>query len=422
MGASAEIAGVIVDEKDAIESGAAVTTRPVFFSEIRLQSPVLSGGGMRLLFVCACVAGFAVSAAASSFPLQPYVGGRAVTHTVPGRTTAMYAGGRVVLRRTPAKSSYDYAWPGVYFTARFDGPSVAVAMDDPRDNLHLYVDGKEKLTLNRPGKTTVTLDHLGQGPHVVRLEKASETQDAGGRFGGFTVTYPDEALPPPHFSRHIEFIGDSHTVGYGNTSRGRVCTAEDVRETTDTSLAFAPLTAKHFGAAYRINAYSGDGVVRNYAGIRPGITLPVLYRYALFDGKTLADDAGWTPDVVVIDLGTNDFSTPLGPNEKWKTREDLHADFVRTYVAFVQSLHAKWPQAHFILMAATDMGTEIPDQVSAVADILKKDTAISLEYIPLNNLGFEACHFHPSLKDDKTIAQVLVEHIERLPKFANAGS
>src|SRR6185312_14756892 len=107
----------------------------------------------------------------------------------------------------------------------------------------------------------------------------------------------------------IEFIGDSHTVGYGNTSRTRECTQDDVWKTTDNSQSFGPLIAGHYAADYQINAISGRGIVRNYNGT-PGDTLPVAYPYVLFDKKEEYSDPHWKPQIIVISLGTNDFSTP----------------------------------------------------------------------------------------------------------------
>lgn len=350
------------------------------------------------LVIMALVAPAAAQPSAS-VPLDTYVGGRVVTGAAGGQTT------------------YTYSWPGVYFEAQFMGDAVDAKVNDSEDNLYLYVDGVHKLTLTRPGRTTVSLKELGPGRHVVRLEKASETQSATGRFEGFYVASTGQALPAPIYDRRIEFIGDSFTVGYGNTARGRVCTVDDVRDTTDTSEAFAPMTAKHFGAAYRINANSGHGIVRNYANMDPGNTLPVIYNYALFDKSMPAADEGWTPEVVVVGLGTNDFSTSLADGEPWKTREDLRADFVRGYVAFVTTLHAKWPEARIILMASTEFEREIIDAVNVAADTLKGAGIADLEVISFSDLDYMACDGHPSLKDEQLLSHLLIDRISLLPKF-----
>lgn len=331
----------------------------------------------------------------------------------------LYVGGRAVMALADGQTRYTYAWPGVYFEAQFKGDAVDVKVDDDQNFLYLYVDGQHKLTLTRSQKATVTLKDLGPGRHTVRLEKISETQNSTGTFGGFYVASSDDVLPAPQYDRRIEFIGDSFTVGYGNTSRGGVCTTDDVRDTTDTSQGFPPRTAKHFGAAYRVIAFSGRGIVRNYSDVEHGVTLPVLYQYALFDHKTPTPQDGWQPDVYVIGLGTNDFSTKLALTEVWKTREALDVDYIKTYIAFVQDLHAKNPKAHFILMAASDsFDGEFLKNVTAVVEGAKAAGISGIEIAPYAGLDHMACHGHPSLKDDVLLSDLLISRIGTLPKFA----
>lgn len=345
----------------------------------------------------------------------------------PNSALPLAIGGRVVTSNVEGMPRYTYQWPGVYFEAAFDGPTVDVKLDDDQNALDLTIDGVHKLTFTRPGKTTVALKNLGAGPHVVRLEKTSETQTATGAFEGFFAPAA-ASRPAPHHARAIEFIGDSITVGYGNLSRGQICTTEDVLETTDTSRAWAPAVAKHFDAAYRIVANSGKGIVRNYANLAPGQTIPELYPFALFDKSVPVDDNGWSPDLYVINLGTNDFSTDLKPDEPWKSRDALHADFVRTYVAFVKALHAAHPQAYILFLTADDPqypftaagtgGGELYHMVSTVFAALKADGIADIDLATTGKLDYQACHGHPSLKDEKIVADQLIGRIAKLPAFA----
>jgi lysophospholipase L1-like esterase len=359
---------------------------------------------------------FLVAAAAFSLPaladvpLDTFVGGRVVKHVTQGDSGWFTS--------APDRVSYTYQWPGVYFEAAFTGDAVDVKVNDDQNNLYVLVDGVHKLTLTRPGKTTVSLKDLGPGRHVVRLEKASETQATTGSFEGFFVPSSSAALPAPSYSHRIEYIGDSYTVGYGNISRGQVCTTDDVRDTTDTSLAWAPMVAKHFNAAYRINAYSGRGIVRNYNGMAAGDTLPYLYKFSLFDHSVPAADDGWTPDVVIVGLGTNDFSTQLNPGEKWTTRDQLHADYVRTYADFIKNLRAKYPDAHIILMAPDNNAGETAENMKAAAVLAQSEGVGDLETLVFTGLDWMACHYHPSLKDEAILSNLVIGRIAQLPKFA----
>lgn len=176
-----------------------------------------------------------------------------------------------------------------------------------------------KAELTKSGQIRLKLDRLGPGEHVVRLDKLTESQSGSSRFQGFFVGEGGKALPAQARPRRIEFIGDSHTVGYGVRSASRDCTQQQVHDLTDTSLAFGPILARRLDADYRIEAFSGRGVVRNYNGLAPGEPLPVLLPRLIpgQDQPRVAADDGWSPDLLVIGLGTNDFSTPLKPDEPW---------------------------------------------------------------------------------------------------------
>ena len=122
----------------------------------------------------------------------------------------------------------------------------------------------------------------------------------------------DPALLGPSRTRRIEFIGDSHTVGYGNVSIKRDCTQDEVWTTTDASQAIPALTARRYGADYRSNAISGGGILRNYDGMAAD-TVPMAYPFTLFDKATRYADPAWRPRLFVVALGLNDFTTSLHP-------------------------------------------------------------------------------------------------------------
>ncbi|RYD83482.1 MAG: lipase, partial [Sphingomonadales bacterium] len=178
---------------------------------------------------------------------------------------------------TPGRVSADgrFGWPGVYFEARFQGSDVTVAVETDGEPVRLLVDGALKATLTDPRAPRFTVSGLAKGEHLVRLEKVTESQSGGPRLLGFWTR--GNALPVKRATRQIEFIGDSHSVGYGNISPTRECDSAAVRATTDTQLAFGPLAARAMKADYRVIAYSGYGVVRNYGGKMPGENLPLLY-------------------------------------------------------------------------------------------------------------------------------------------------
>ena len=325
---------------------------------------------------------------------------------------------------------HEHAWPGVYYEARFEGDEILVKLDDTRNILAVFIDDKPVAHWSKPGHAIFRIGDLSWGTHTIRLEKLTESQDGSAKFEGFYLpgnTIVLGASPPPislkagkpltitPLSRQIEFIGDSYTVGYGNTSPKRECTKDEIWATTDTQQAFGPLTAKHFNADYQINAYSGRGIVRNYDGFI-GDPLPALYPFALFDGKTAYNDPTWQPQIIMIALGGNDFSTPVHAGEKWHTQEDLRADYIASYVTFVKTLRARNPNASFLL--ANYGEAEI---ISDIAEVIKRLNADGETRVAPFNAGsnFErtGCDWHLNTADDRRISATLIAYLDAHPEL-----
>ena len=341
-----------------------------------------------------------------------------VTSTRGLQPLAFTPGGRV---RTTGEGA-TYQWPGAHFEAAFRGPTVVFRVGSAPQTLHVTVDGERAATLTDSPPGAYRIEGLASGAHRIRIDVVSEHQAAPALFGGFLV--PKRAvLPPPAAPRRqIEFIGDSHSVGYGVGLPRRECSGDEVRTSTDNSLAFGPLTARRFGADYQVNAISGRGVVRNYAGMAAP-TLPQAWPLDLFEGGRPYDDPDWRPQVIVIDLGTNDFSTALATDERWTSREALRADYQATYVRFVQTLRARQPQAAFVLMAPPGADDEIGRAVAAVGAQLAAEGESRVTVLPLAPLELTACDWHPSIRDQQTMAAALTAVLEAQPDiWGGAGA
>ena len=342
---------------------------------------------MRHLFLAAFAAlALATPVLAAETVLTPNVGGRIVP--LPG-------------------GAAEFGWPGVYFEGRFTGPSVTVAVEPGAEHLAVSIDGQVRAELDKTSAPRVIFGDLGPGEHVVRLDKLTESQVGSAKFLGFFVGEGGQALPPPTHARRIEFIGDSHTVGYGVRSTHQDCTDAEVHDLTDTSLAFGPILARRLDADYRIVAFSGRGVVRNYNGVAPGESLPVLYSRLIPGEPTPTVDPAdpWRPDLIVIGLGTNDFSTPLHVGEAWIDDAALHADYRRTYVAFIQGLAQRQPGARFLLIAGDSFVGDVED----VAKVVDEGAPGLATPVRITGMDLGACHWHPSVADQRMMADRLEE-------------
>jgi len=309
----------------------------------------------------------------------------------------VHSGGRMALA---PDGGLRFGWPGVYVEARFRGSAVRVRFDAPTDHIRLSIDGTEHRVFRAAGLVDFTISGLSPDLHVVRLEKLTETQSGSSRFISFEVPGGTALAPRPR-KRQIEFIGDSFTVGYGNTAPGPDCTPQQVHDLTDTSQAFGPLVARAIGADYRIHAYSGFGMVRNYSGNAPDQSLPALYpRVIPGEPDVEIPDRGWQPDTIVINLGTNDFSTPLKPGEAWRDAAALRTAWRDRYVGFVTGLTARNPQARFVLMGSDSFFAD----VEAVAARLRPNLGKRVRTVRFTSLALTGCHGHPSLADHLRLA------------------
>jgi lysophospholipase L1-like esterase len=319
-----------------------------------------------------------------------------------GERLQTHVGGRVVAEPGGALR---FGWPGVYFEGRFEGPSVEVAIDGGQEHLAVSIDGRERAELIKPGQARLSFGDLGPGQHTVRLDKLTESQVGSARFLGFFAGPGAHALPEVMRGRRIEFIGDSHTVGYGVRGTTFDCTEAQVHDLTDTSLSFAPVLARRLNADYRIVAFSGRGIVRNYSGLAPGESLPALYDRLIPGeaGPRVDPSEDWRPQVIVVGLGTNDFSTPVKPGEAWADLLALRAAYRDGYVAFVGAVAARQPQARFLLIA----GDLFADDVAEVAQRIDAVTPGLATPVRITGMAKTACHGHPSVGDQVMMADRL---------------
>jgi lysophospholipase L1-like esterase len=334
---------------------------------------------------------------------DPSARGQAIAFHSMGRTLADAANGQ-----------WTYQWPGQQFRVRFHGASVLFVLGQGDVAADVVVDGKPVLRMVRPPAGRYRLTGLGESEHEVRLRITTEQQAGTRQFGGFFAPDGVAALPAAPAARQIEFIGDSHTVGYGARSTTRACTQDEIWETTDNALAYGSLLAQAHQADYRVHAISGRGIVRNYNGFLAP-SLPLAYPGALMEpGAATAPDPHWRPALIVISLGTNDFSTPLNPGEPWVDRQALRDDYVATYHAFVQSLRQEHPHARIVLWSTDLYDGEIAGQLARVQARLQASGERLVSTVTITGLEMSGCNFHPSAADHERIAREIDQHLQGL--------
>lgn len=326
-----------------------------------------------------------------------------------------------------AGTTVQYTWPGTYFEGRFRGTGVGLLLNDSTNDYVVQIDTTTVATLVTPGETTYWVNNLTNGEHTVRLTKRTESPWAAGAFGGL-VAAPDGAIlaTPAARSRQIEFIGDSWTAGYGNMSTTRDCASTGgVTRNSNAALTFGALTATSLGADYQIMAQSGMGMVRNYNGQSPDTTFRTYYDQtlqALWNSTVWQNPGTWKPQLVVVGLGINDFSTALQSGERWATTAALVADYQAAYLAFLDQLRTQYGAETFIVLTYPDLSYTTTAFAEAIEQIVttrtsQGDPRIRSLYYNDTTLGLDklGCDWHPSLHDHQILASTLTDYVATLP-------
>lgn len=301
-----------------------------------------------------------------------------------------------------------HEWPGFTAKASFSGDQITLWLDDAENRLRLIFDNGQTGTveLSRPGRAQIAISGLGAGPHQLSVETRSESHGPAQIMAAF-AQQDGQAAPA---ARVIEFIGDSDTVGYGNTAPQRECSADQRFANTDTSQSFGPQIARAFGADYRMIAKSGIGLLRNYGGANPDQTMTQLYPAALPSDPKAAPAPARAADLIVIGLGGNDFGSDFQASEPWQDHSALETDFTPALTQFALARHRENPDAAMILLGFGEYGPELRQAYATAAETLTQN-GIPTGLVILPDLQRSACDWHPSAKDHEVIAAMLTQQI-----------
>jgi len=301
-----------------------------------------------------------------------------------------------------------FDWSGISITAAFHGTSIGFLLDDAGNNYNVIVDGQPNTVWAASASQPLyTVDNLTPGDHVVKIVKRTESLFGSATFKGLVLspggTLSNAPAPP---GRRIELIGDSYLCGYGVEASSIKC--DNLRPYENAEKAFGILVAQDLQAEYHLESFSGKGVVRNWAdpktkSIDP---FPTLYdRVVCRDPKTIWDFTKWTPNLVIIHLGFNDFSSPPGADRK---------EFGQGYVAFLKHIREKYPKAFIFCIAPDGWPTPLATTVDEVVEKRHSagDNNVQLITYPPVAPDEMGCDSHPNAIAQRKIADVVTAAIK----------
>ena len=217
----------------------------------------------------------------------------------------------------------------------------------------------------------------------------------------------------------IEVIGDSITCGYGVNGKDTDLSFSTITERSDKSYPF--LLAKKMKAELMCVSWSGIGITSHWIEEDkniPDINLLMGSLWSYTDKEIcrrlkidpiIWDENKFSPDTIIINLGTNDASFI-------KNMEDRRLLFVAYYKDLIERIHIRSPKARIICTYGV-MEQSLQDSVKQACTIFKNEFKnVDVRYIPLelqrDEDGKGTCG-HPSIVTQERICETLYKELTK---------
>ncbi len=300
--------------------------------------------------------------------------------------------------------------------------------EELKGRIAVYVNNGEepvkRICLDKPEGIYTLYESDTEEQVTVKIMKYSEAA-----FGKCGIRYieidTDKLCPPPTAcERKMEIIGDSITCGYGVEAENELQPFHTATENPTKS--YSLLTAKDLGAEVNLVSWSGNGIVSGYVeetATEPSDKwlMPEVYRYTDISGSEKLfgeDESRWekwdfsrfVPDIILINLGTNDCS--------WcKDIQERKNDYRDRYVEFLKYIRENNPGAEILCMLGT-MDQRVLKELEEAVKIFKttqKDEKVHFLSLPPQNPedGYGA-DWHPCEFTQKRTAELVVREIKSI--------
>lgn len=263
------------------------------------------------------------------------------------------------------------------------------------------------------------------------------SDDPSNRLQIHRVNFDGEFLPIENKPYAIEFIGDSITSGEGVF--GAIEEKDWISMWFSAVDNYASMTAKALNADYRILSQSGWGVLCSWNN-NPNLNMPKNYEKicGVLNGKGNMelgafednDFKAWQPDIIVVNLGSNDASAFYSPgwqdndtglsfkqrlNEDGTFNEDDVKAFELAVENFVKKLRCYNNKAQ-IVWAYGMRGIPLMPAIYRGVDNYRKssgDTKVSVFQLPDTTEETVGARNHPGIRAHKMAAKELSGYLQQ---------
>lgn len=280
-----------------------------------------------------------------------------------------------------------------------------------------------RFRLEEPAKTYTIYEAKEEETVTVRLVKYSEAAFAKCGIEWFEIDTEKLLAPPARKERRIEYIGDSITCGYGVEGKDETETFNTWHENPAKS--YSLLSANALDADMHLVSWSGIGIISRW--VEADVTeplddwlMPMLYQYTdaslckeVFEEEEKDwekwDHTRFVPDVVIINLGTND--------ESWcKDITERQENFAREFKKFVQYVRKMNPQAEMFCVYGVMEALLLPVEKRIIAELSEADKKLHMVPLPLQDREHDklGSDFHPSEETQQKDAAIVVEAVRKV--------
>lgn len=303
------------------------------------------------------------------------------------------------------KSKPVFMYSGVMIRTGFSGTSVAVRLAD--DSLRNWFTVKLDDSIftfkadNKKGIYSLAM-HLADKKHTLEISRRTEWHGGNTTFTGFEIDEGKSLFALPKLKRTIEFIGNSLTCGYGNEGKSRQ--EHFTYETENNYHTYGTITARKLKANYISVCRSGIGMYQSYGGEHDFVQ-PKLYDEVALKSQYKWDYKNNQPDVVAIELGSNDLAKPLDS-----------AKYVDSYIEFVNKIRTQYPIAKIICISGpldlNDSANTFSRYVQDVVKHFNNDT--NIYHFDFGKLDSNGADWHPNVKEHEVMAARLIPFIQKV--------
>jgi len=309
----------------------------------------------------------------------------------------------------------------VHFGFSFQGNTCSIDAYIPDESAHGYLqyelDGKyqKRIRISGDSKEPIVINAPGSGTHRVWIYKATEAH-TGPIFIREVRAKGIHALEKP-VAPLIEFIGNSITCGAASDPSEIPCGTGEYHDQHNAYMAYGPTLSRALHVNYMLSSVSGIGIYRNWNSDGP--VMPSVYEKTDLQDQSSRywDFKAFSPVVVSIALGTNDFSNGDGKTPRKPFDPDA---FTTQYVKFVKLVKSKYPKARIALLSSPMVKGKNAEILEGCLAAVKNqiDAAFPSEkgvetffFAPMEPHG---CGGHPDVKDQELMAEQLKPFFKKL--------